>query len=125
MRDDTKHATEVERASRKLVHATSEAEANTHLTEKEALTDAFSNKEIERIKIGLNKICVREDPAKEKMVFSKESSRAIFEMGNVELNEWKKSSIQCPSCFHYIFEGTFRCNCGKPIKLELDAINRI
>ena len=29
--------------------------------------------------------CIREDLAKEKMVFSKESSRAVFEMGNVEL----------------------------------------
>ena len=73
MRDDTKHATEVEGATRKLVQATSEAEADTHLTEKEALTDAFSNNES-------NTICIRQDPAKEKMVFSKESSRAIFEM---------------------------------------------
>ena len=43
--------------------------------EKEVLTNAFSNneantQEIERMKIGSNKICVREDLAKEKMVFS-------------------------------------------------------
>ena len=99
-----KHATEVERTSRKLVQATSEADAETHPTEKEAFTDAFSNneantQEIKRIKIGLNKICIREDLAKEKMVFSKESSRAIFEMGNVEFIELKKSSIQFPSSF--------------------------
>ena len=85
MRDDAKHATEVERASRKLVQATSEVYAITHLTEKEALTNALTNneantQEIERIKIRLNKICFREDLAKEKMVFSKGSSRAIFEM---------------------------------------------
>ena len=63
MRDDTKHATEVERAFRKLVHATSEADAETHLTEKEVLTDAFSNneantQEVERVQIGSNKICI-------------------------------------------------------------------
>ena len=74
-----KHATEVERASRKLV------QVGTHLSEKEVITDAFSNNEantqdIERVKIGPNKICIREDLAKEKVVFSKESSRAIFEM---------------------------------------------
>ena len=45
VRDDTKHATEVELASRNLLQATSEAEADTHLTEKEALTNAFSNKD--------------------------------------------------------------------------------
>ena len=81
----------------------------------------FSNneantQEIERVQIGSNKICIREDLAKEKMVFSKESSRAIFEMGNVELIELKKSPIQCPSCFHYVFEGTLLCKCGKQIK---------
>ena len=102
VRDDTEHATEVERASRKLVQDTYEAVGDSHLTEK-ALTDAFSNneantQEIERVKIGSNKICIREDLANEKMVFSKESSRAIFEMSNVELIELKKTSIQCPSC---------------------------
>ena len=57
MRDDTKHAMEVERAPRKLVLAPSEAEANAHLTEEEALTDT-NTKEIERIKMGSNKICI-------------------------------------------------------------------
>ena len=53
---------------------------------KEELTDTNS-KAIERIKIGSNKICFFEDPAKEKMVFSQECSQTIFEMGNVELIE--------------------------------------
>ena len=43
VRDDTKHATEVERASKKLVQPISTADADSHLNEKEALTDAFSN----------------------------------------------------------------------------------
>ena len=34
------------------------------------------------------------------------SSRAIFEMGTVELIELKKSAIQRPSCLHHVFEGT-------------------
>ena len=59
------------------------------------------------------------------MVFSKESCRANVEMCYVELIELKKSSIQCPSCFHYVFEGTCLCNCGKLVKLDPDAINRI
>ena len=112
VRDDTKHAMEVERASRKLVLASSEAEADIHLTGKEALTDTNTT-EIERIKIGCpNKICIREDLAKEKMVFGGVSSHAIFELGNVELFELKKSSIQCPLCIHYVLKGTCLCNCG-------------
>ena len=95
VRDDAKHATEVEQASRKLVRATCEADVRTHLSEKEVITDAFSNnkgntQDIGRVKIGSNKICIREDPAKEEMVFSKESCRAIFEVGDVELIELKK-----------------------------------
>ena len=58
-------------------------------------------------------------------MFSKESSRAIFEKCNVELIELKKSSIQCPSCLHCVFEGTLLCKFGKLIKPDQDAINRI
>ena len=58
-------------------------------------------------------------------MFSKESRQAIFRMGNVELVELKKSTIQCPSCFHYVFQGTFLGNCGKLLKFDPDAINRI
>ena len=95
VRDDTKHATEVEQTSRKLVRATCEADVGTHLSEKEVITGAFSNNEGNtqdngRVNLGSNEICIREDPAKEKMVFSKESSRAICEMGDVELIELKK-----------------------------------
>ena len=36
-------------------------------------------------RIGSNKIRIREDVAKEKMVFNQESSQAVFEMGNVQL----------------------------------------
>ena len=45
---------------------------------KEELTDT-NTKAVERIKIGTNKTCIREDLAKERMVFSEESSQAIFE----------------------------------------------
>ena len=99
-----------------------EAETDIHLTVKEELTNT---KEVERIKIGPNKICIWEDLAKEMMVFSKESSQAIFKMRNVELIELKKSTVQCPSCRHYVFGGTFLCNCGKLWKRDPDAIDRM
>ena len=123
-------ATEVELATRKLVRIVSKVDVDTHLSEQEAITDAFSNneantQEIERVKNGSNKICIREDPAEEKMVFSKESSRAVFEMGNVEQIELKKSSIQCPSSLHYVFEGTLICTCGKLMRFDQDVMNRM
>ena len=43
----------------------------------------------ERIKIGSNKTGIREDLANENILFSKKSSRAIFEMGNVSSLSWR------------------------------------
>ena len=59
VRDETKNATEVEIASRKLVKAISEVDVGTHLSEQEVITGAFSNndaktQEIEQVKIGPN-----------------------------------------------------------------------
>ena len=90
----------------------SKVDVGTHLSEQEVITDAPSNneantQEIERVKIGSNTICILEDLAKEKMVFNKESSRAVFEMGNVELIEFKKSSIQC--LFFFLEQTAYRC----------------
>ena len=108
VRDETKNATEVEITAGNSMRTASKVDVGTHLSEQEVMTDAFSNneaktQEIGRVKICSKKMCIREDPAKEKMVFSKESSRAVFEMDNVELIELKKSSIQCPSCLYYVF----------------------
>ena len=58
-------------------------------------------------------------------MFSNEYSRAVFEMGNVELTELKKSSIQCPSCLHHFFKGTLLCTCGKLTKPDQDVMIRI
>ena len=89
-------------------------DVGTDLSGQEVASDALlkneaNGQEIYRAKIGSNEISTRDDPAKEKMIFSEESSRAIFEMGNVELIELKKTSIQCPSCLHHVFEGTTIC----------------
>ena len=86
-------------------------DVGTDLRGQEVTTDALlkneaNSQEFERVKTGSHKICIREDQAKDKMIFSEESSRAIFGMGNVELIELKKTSIQCPSCLHHVFEGT-------------------
>ena len=62
----------------------------------EAVIEAIAEKNTEvseRIKNDSNNICIREDLTKENMMFSQQSSQAIFEMGNVEHIELKKSSI--------------------------------
>ena len=132
------HSTEADVATRKLEHTTSNTDVDTHLGNKEVSTNAFSESEavkeeiaetntkaIERIRIGSNKICIRENVAKENMMFSQESSQAIFEMGNEELIELKTSRIQCPSCLHYVFKGTIICSFGKYIRPDQELIRRI
>ena len=59
------------------------------------------------------------------MMFSQESSEAIFEMGDVELIELKTSGVHCPSCLHYVFEGTLICACGKHVRPDQEMIRRI
>ena len=89
-------------------------DVDTHLGRKEVSTNAFllaeavkgetaetNTKAIERSTIGSNEICIREDLEKDNMMFSQESSQAVFEMGNVELIELKTSRIQCPSTLRY------------------------
>ena len=116
VQDDSKHITEADQVLENRTQSISQMDVDTHLSDKEVSTNGFLKNEAvkekthryeykshERIKIGSNKICIREDLATEKMVFSQESSQAVFEMGNVELIELKSSVIQCPSCLHYVF----------------------
>ena len=76
MRDDTKHATTGQQPGNWCYPLLKRLMASV----KEELTDT-NTKDIERIKIGSNKICIREDLAKENMMFSKESRQAIFQHG--------------------------------------------
>ena len=108
VQDDSKHITEVDQAPGDRMQSISKMDVDTHLGDKYVNTNAFPNDEannqvIERVKIGSNNLCIREDLAKEKMVFRQESSQAIFEMGNVELIELQTSLVQCPSCLHNVF----------------------
>ena len=130
VREDTKHVTSMEIAAGNSMRTVSTVDVGTHLSEQEVITDAFSNNEanaqgIERVKIGSNKICVREDLATDKMVFSKESRRAVFELGSVGLIELKKVLIECPSCPHHVFEGTLICRCGKLMRPNQDVMNQM
>ena len=127
VRDDKKQPMGVDQASRKWVQDTSEMDIDAHRSKEEINTDTIlegevveeeitdANKEaIEKIKKGSNTICIREDPSKEKMVFSEESRPPIFDMGNVEHIEIKTSRIQCPSCLHHVSKEQFSAHAASP-----------
>ena len=61
------------------------------------------------------------------MIFSEESSRLIYEMGNMELFEVGQISvtIQCHSCLKHVPEGLKLCACGVCLRPDEDTINRI
>ena len=54
------------------------------ISQTEAVKEEASTEAIDKIKIGSNKICIRNDLAKKNMMFSPESCQAIMDMGNVE-----------------------------------------
>ena len=79
VQDDSKHITETDQVLGNRMPSISKMDVDTYFGDKEINTDAFSNNEannqvIARVKIGSKKIGIREDLAKEKMVFTEESS---------------------------------------------------
>ena len=130
MRDETRDATEVELATGNSERAASEVDVGTDLSGQEVTTDALlkneaNTQEIKRVTKGSIKIYIRADLAKDKTIFSEESSLAIFGMGKVELIELKKTSIQCPPCLHHVFEGATACKCGKLQRPNKNVMDRI
>ena len=72
------------------------------------------NEKFEKLKVGSRTKSVRDDLSKGNMIFSEESSQAIYEMCNMELIEVKQTSatIQCSSCLKHVLEGVNMCQCG-------------
>ena len=58
------------------------------------------HKKLEKLRIGSCTTSIRNDLSKGNVICSEESSRAVYEMGNMELIELRQTSatIQCPSC---------------------------
>ena len=85
----------------------SKVDVDTHLSEQEVITDAFSNneantQEIERVKIDSNKICTRDDQATDKKDVRQEIQPCRLRKGNMELIDLKNFLSQCPSCIPYL-----------------------
>ena len=69
------------------------------------------NKKLESLRIGSCTHFIRKDLSNGNMIFSEESSGAIYETGNMELIELRQTSetIQCLSCLKQVPEGLNMC----------------
>ena len=76
-----------------------------------------NTEDIDKIKMGSNKICIRDDVAKENMVFSQECSQAVFNMGNIE-------EMQDAMPIMSTLKGTILCARGKHIRPDQEMIRR-
>ena len=83
------------------------------------------NEKLEKFQMGSCAKSIRNYLSKGKMIFSEESSRAVYEMGNMELIELRQTSttIQCLSCLKHVPQGLNTCQCGvwlRPNKARWD-----
>ena len=62
------------------------------------------NEKLEKLESGSCSMSIRDDLIEDNMIFSEESSRVIYEMGNMELFELRQTTdtIQCHSCLRHI-----------------------
>ena len=80
-----------------------------------------------KVKMGSSTNSIRNDLSKGNMIFSEESSRGIYDMGNTELIELRQTSatMQCLSCLKHVPEGLNMCQCGVWLRPNLDTMDRI
>ena len=86
------------------------------------------NRKLEKLRIGSCTKSIRDDLKKKgDMIFSEESSRATYEVGNLELIEQRQTSatIQCLSFLKHIPDGLNMCLCGVWIRPNQDTTDRI
>ena len=64
--------------------------------------------------IPMNPKSIRDNLKKDNMIFSEESIRLIYEMGNMELFELRQITIacQCHSCLRHVPRVLTFCECG-------------
>ena len=64
------------------------------------------NDKLKKLKVGSCTKSIRNDLSKGTMIFSEEQRRAIHEIGNMELIEFKQTSatVQCPACLKHVPE---------------------
>ena len=83
------------------------------------------NETVEKLKDGSTSVL--DDLKYVDRIFSEESSRVIYEMGNVEMFELGQISmtVQCHSCLKHVPEGLKLCGCGVRRRPDEETINKI
>ena len=80
-----------------------------------------------KFKMGSCAKSIRDDLSKGRMIFSEETSRAIYERCHMELIELKQTSatIQCLSCLRQVPEGLDMCRYGVLVPPNRSTMGRI
>ena len=82
--------------------------------------------DLQKLQIGSQIQAIRHDLNK-KDIFCKESSEAMYRMGNVELIELRQttSTVQCPACWKHTPERMLQCLCGNWLRPDEHTVNQI
>ena len=85
------------------------------------------NAKLEKSKMGSSAKSIRNDLSKGKMIFSEETSRVIYEMGNMELLELKQTTatIHGPSFLTHVPKGLNMCQCGVWLRPNQSTMERV
>ena len=85
------------------------------------------NEKLENFKMGSCAKSTRNDLSAGETIFSEESSRAVYEMGNMEFIELKQTSatIQRSSCLKHVPEGLNMCQCGVWLRPNQSTMERM
>ena len=85
------------------------------------------NENLEKLKMGSCAKSIRNGLSEGNMIFSEESSRAIYEVGNMEMIELRQTSatIQCLSSLKHVPEGLNVCQCGVWLRPNQSTMDRI
>ena len=85
------------------------------------------HKKLEKLKIGSGTKSFRNGLSKGNMIFSEESSRTFYDLGNMEWIELRQTSAtaQCPSCLKHVPEGLNMCQCVVWLRPNQSTLDRI
>ena len=85
------------------------------------------NEKLVKLKSGSCPKSIRDDLKDDNLTFGEESSRVIYEMGNMELIELRRTTdtVQSHSCLSHVPTGLKFCQCGVCLRPDEETISRI
>ena len=85
------------------------------------------NEKLEKLKSGSCSKSIRDDLKDDNLTCGEKSSRGIYEMGNMELIELRRTTdiVQCHSCLSHVPTGLQFCQCGVCLRPDEETTTRI